>query len=121
MAYVNEGDSILVSVKKLLGLDASYTEFDTDIIIHINSVFSILQQLGVGPDNGFAITGDSETWSQYTNSKLEIRDVISYMYMRVKMLFDPPTNSSILNSYKDMINEFEWRLNVAVDPGDTTG
>lgn len=119
MAYVGANDSILTSIKKLLGLDSSYTEFDTDIIIHINSVFSILNQLGVGPESGFAITGNTETWSQYIGNDLEIRDVISYMYMRVKLLFDPPNNSSILNSYQEMIKEFEWRLNVAVDPGET--
>lgn len=117
MATLN--DSILDTVKKLLGLDTSYTEFDTDIIIHINSVFSILQQLGVGPEEGFKITGSSETWGEYTDDDLEIQDVISYMYMKVKMLFDPPTNSAILNSYKELISELEWRLNVAVDTGNS--
>lgn len=112
-------DSILISIKKLLGLDSDYEEFDQDIIIHINSVFSILQQLGVGPEAGFYITGDTETWSQFINNNSEIQNVISYMYMSVRLLFDPPTNSSILNSYKELIKEYEWRLNVAVDTGNT--
>lgn len=113
-------DSILVTIKKLLGIDSSYTEFDQDIVIHINSVFSILQQLGVGPDTGFHITGDTETWSQFTNNDSEIQNVISYMYMSVRLLFDPPTNSTILKSYQDLIKEYEWRLNVAVDPGESS-
>lgn len=112
-------DSILLSIKKLLGLDSSYTEFDTDIIIHINSVFSVLQQLGVGPSQGFSITGTTEVWSDFTNDNAEINNVVSYMYLSVRMLFDPPTNSAILKSYQDLIKEYEWRLNVAVDNGST--
>lgn len=109
-------DSILVSTKKLLGLDESYTEFDPDIIMHINSTFSVLQQLGVGPEEGFSITDDSAVWSDFTNNN-EIQLVISYMYISVRLLFDPPTNSSILKSYQDIQKEYEWRLNVAVDTG----
>ena len=110
-------DSILDTIKKLLGLDSAYTEFDKDIIMHINSVFSVLQQLGVGPANGFSITDNTTSWSSYINNDNEINNVISYMYLSVRLLFDPPTNSSILNSYKEMQKEYEWRLNVAVDTG----
>ena len=110
-------DSILNTIKKLLGLSSDYTEFDTDIIIHINSVFSILQQLGVGPDNGFSISDASTTWSSYINNDKQINDVITYMYLKVRLLFDPPANSSILNAQKELISELEWRLNVAVDDG----
>lgn len=108
-------ESILNTIKKLLGIDASYTEFDMDIIIHINSTFSVLNQLGVGPTEGFSISDSTTKWSAYTtNAKLN--DVITYMGLKVRMLFDPPTNSSILKSYESMISEYEWRLNVAVEP-----
>ena len=110
-------DSILNTIKKLLGLSSDYTEFDTDIIIHINSVFSILQQLGVGPENGFSISDATATWSSYTNNDKQINDVITYVYLKVRLLFDPPVNSSILNAQKELISELEWRLNVAVDDG----
>ena len=110
-------DSILNTIKKLLGISSAYTEFDADIIIHINSVFSILQQLGVGPDNGFSITDSTTTWSNYINNEKILNVVISYMYLHVRRLFDPPTNSAILNAQEQMIKEYEWRLNVAVDNG----
>lgn len=110
-------ESILTSTKKLLGIDEDYTEFDLDIIMHINSVFSVLQQLGVGPDTGFAITNKNAVWSDFTSGNAAINDVKSYVFLKVKLLFDPPTNSSILNSYNEMIKEYEWRLNVAVDTG----
>ena len=110
-------ESILNSIKKLLGLAESYTEFDTDIKIHINSVFAILQQLGVGPENGFRITGETETWADFIGTETAIDDVKSYMYLKVRLMFDPPTNSSILKANEEYIKEFEWRLNVAVDNG----
>ena len=111
-------DSILGSIKKLLGLAEDYTEFDRDIIIHINSVFSVLQQLGVGPEDGFSIENYSSTWSDFTNNNSEIKNVVTYMYLNVRLLFDPPTNSTILKSYQDTIKEYEWRLNVAADTGE---
>lgn len=115
-------NSILTSVKKLLGIAEDYDEFDTDIIIHINSVFVTLQQLGVGPDEGFSISDSSTTWSDYLSDNKLLNNVISYMGLKVKMLFDPPTNSSILSSYERTIQELEWRINVMVDPKeDTTG
>ena len=115
-------NSILTSVKKLLGIAADYDEFDTDIIIHINSVFVTLQQLGVGPDEGFSISDSSTVWSDYLSDNKLLNNVISYMGLKVKMLFDPPTNSSILSSYERTIQELEWRINVMVDPKeDTTG
>ena len=111
-------NSILTSVKKLLGIAEDYDEFDTDIIIHINSVFVTLQQLGVGPDEGFSISDNSTTWSDYLSDNKLLNNVISYMGLKVKMLFDPPTNSS----YERTIQELEWRINVMVDPKeDTTG
>lgn len=108
-------ESILTSIKKLLGITEEYTHFDADIIMHINSAFMVLNQLGVGPANGFFIEDDSTTWSEYLGDPTELQLVKSYMYMKVRMMFDPPTGS-VLTSMKEQINEFEWRLNVAVDP-----
>lgn len=109
-------DSILTSIKKLLGIAENYTDFDTDIIININSVFSILTQLGVGPESGFAITDDSETWDDYLGDQTLIEMVKSYMYLKVKKMFDPPQSGIVTNSNDALIAELEWRINVAVDP-----
>ena len=109
-------NSILTSIKKLLGIAEGYTEFDMDIIIHINSVFVTLQQLGVGPDEGFQISDKTTLWSDYLEDDKLLNNVISYVGLKVKMLFDPPTNSSILSSYERTIQELEWRINVMVDP-----
>lgn len=110
-------ESILISIKKLLGIDANYTHFDPDIIIHINSVFSILTQMGVGPTNGFSIKGDEETWADFiVNDPESFSLVMSYVYLKVKLLFDPPLSSAAMDSMNRQISEFEWRLFVAADP-----
>ena len=106
-------ESILNDIKKLLGLDQTYTIFDTDIIIHINSVFMILNQLGVGPEDGYKITGPLNVWSEFTDDELLFESVKSYIYLKVRLLFDPPQNSSHLQAIQSQISEFEWRLNVA--------
>lgn len=110
-------ESILISVKKLLGIEEAYTHFDPDIIMHINSVFMVLNQLGVGPTNGFRIEDDKDTWSDYMSDEDNIDAVKSYMQLKVKLLFDPPQSSAVMEAMKRMIDEFEFRLNVAVDPG----
>lgn len=112
-------DSILTSIKKLLGITEEYTHFDADIIMHINSVFMILQQLGVGPSEGFYIEDKSVFWEDYLEDPTQLQMVKSYMGMKVRLLFDPPSNGTIINSMNQLINEFEWRLNVAVDPGES--
>lgn len=109
-------ESILISIKKLLGITKEYTHFDTDIIMHINSVFMVLQQLGVGPNEGFFIEDDSYSWDDYIEDPTQLHAVKSYIYLKVKLLFDPPANSSHINAIEKQIGEFEWRLNVAVDP-----
>ena len=107
-------ESILNSIKKMLGITEEYTHFDQDIIIHINSVFVILNQMGVGPDNVFYITDATQTWDQFIDeSKLNM--VKSYMYLRVRLLFDPPTGS-VKDALTAEADELGWRLNVAVDP-----
>lgn len=105
-------DSILVSTKKILGLDASYTAFDVDIIMHINSVFGTLNQLGIGPINGFMIEDDTALWRTFIGSDLNLNAVKTYVYLRVRLLFDPPATSFHITAMENQIKELEWRLNV---------
>lgn len=105
-------DSILDSIKKLLGVDPDYTAFDTDIIIHINSALSVLNQIGAGPTDGVWITGRSETWEALLSDKKQAEMVKSYVYLRTRLLFDPPQTSFAIDSMKKQADEFEWRLNV---------
>lgn len=116
----NLSDSILNSIKKLLGIDAIYTPFDTDIIIHINTVLFTLCQLGVGPKKPFHIESSSEVWGDFLDNLVDLEAVKTYMYLKVKLIFDPPTNSSHLKSIQDLIAEYESRLNYEVDPGKET-
>ena len=109
-------ESILTSIKKLLGIPEEYTHFDPDIVMHINSVFTILTQLGVGPADGFMIEDESALWSDFIPTKSKIECVKSYVHLKVKLLFDPPLNSAVIESMNRMISELEWRLFVAVDP-----
>ena len=105
-------ESILTSIKKLLGIPEDHEHFDVDIIMHINSVFMILTQLGIGPDDGFKITDKSTTWNEYLPDGVNIESVKSYMYLKVRLLFDPPSSSSIIESINRLISELEFRLNV---------
>lgn len=111
-------DSILTSVKKMLGIDESYEQFDPDIIMHINSVFMILHQLGVGPEDGFAIADKYALWDDYTSDDVFINSVKSYIYLKVRLLFDPPTSGTAMDNMKQLAAEMEWRLNVEADLGD---
>ena len=107
--------SILNDVKKMIGPSEIYDQFDQDLIIHINSVFTILQQLGVGPKEGFSIEGDSEEWSDFIEdieSSNIFQMVRSYVYLKVRMQFDPPTGS-VASAFEEQIKEYEWRLSVA--------
>lgn len=108
-------ESILISVKKMLGITESVTVFDMDIITHINSVFATLCQLGVGPDSGFAITDDSAVWADFVPDDHRLEFIRSYMYLKVRMLFDPPLTSSVAESMNRMASECEWRLQVAAE------
>lgn len=110
-------ESILTSIKKLLGIEAGYTHFDADIIMHINSVFSILTQMGVGPADGFSIEGAEETWDRFINGIPNSFSMVkSYVYLKVRLLFDPPLSSAAIESINRQISELEWRLFVAADP-----
>ena len=99
----------------MLGIEEEYKQFDADIIIHINSVFFTLNQLGVGPSNGFTIEDETATWDDYFEHGEQIEAVKSYMYLNVRLLFDPPQTSSIMEAMKNQTSEFEWRINVDVD------
>ena len=105
-------DSILNSIKKLLGIEKEYEVFDADIIMHINSVFLILCQMGVGPDKPFVIHDNSATWSDFWGDKESNEAVITYVYMKVKSIFDPPSSGTANNAMDALIKEMEWRLNV---------
>lgn len=108
-------DSILLSIKKLLGISKDYTNFDSDIIMHINSVFMVLSQMGVGLDKPFRITDSSAVWSDYISNNDNLDSVKSYIHLKVKVLFDPPLSSTVMEAHQQMIRELEWRLNVEVD------
>ncbi len=110
-------ESILKSIKKMLGVPEEYDAFDEQITLHINSVFAILNQLGVGNGQKFMITGSDETWDDYIlqDDDLSIEEVKSYVYLKVKMIFDPPTSGVAAEAFKSQIAEFEWRLNVEAD------
>ena len=108
-------DSILTSIKKLLGITEEYEHFDQDIIMHINSVFMILNQLGVGPSNGFSITDKTAVWSDFISEGTNLESVKSYIYLKVRLLFDPPTTSAVMESMNRMISELEFRLNVSAE------
>lgn len=104
----------------MLGIEEDYEHFDQDIIMHINSVFSVLTQLGIGPSEGFHISDKSTTWGEYLGDNRQLEMVRSYMYLKVRLLFDPPTSGAgVIDSINNMIKEYEWRLNVAVDPEKT--
>lgn len=110
-------NSILTSVKKMIGITQEDTSFDEDIIMHINTVFFILNQLGVGPAEPFTIEDDLAEWSMFLESPTSLQLVKTYMKLKVQLLFDPPSNSSITNAINQSISELEFRLNIAVDPG----
>lgn len=108
-------NSILTSIKKMLGIEEEYTQFDEDVIMHINTVFLNLTQLGVGPEEGFYIEDDSTDWEDFIDDNAQLQAVKTYVYLKVKLLFDPPLSSSVIDSINRMISELEWRLNVVVD------
>lgn len=105
-------ESILDSIKKLLGISAECTSFDTDIILHINSVLAVLNQLGAGPEEGFFIFDSSAKWSDVIDDNSRLNLVKSYIYSKVKLLFDPPASSSVLSALERTVSELEWRISI---------
>lgn len=108
-------DSILDTIKKSLSIDPDDTAFDTDILMHVNSVFSDLNRLGVGPLDGFEITDRTTGWSTYTGADKNLNAVKTYMYLRVRLLFDPPATSFHLDSWSKQVDKYEFLLTVQVD------
>jgi hypothetical protein len=104
--------SILTSTKKILGIEETDTSFDLDILTHINSVFSTLNQLGIGPEQGFAIEDATPTWDAFLGTDPRLNQVKSYVYLRLRLIFDPPTSSYAITAMEKQVAEFEWRLNV---------
>lgn len=103
-------DSILDSVKKVLGIDKTYAAFDVDILMHINTVFATLHQLGVGPAAGYAIEDASPTWDDFLANDPRLNNIKTYVALKVRMVFDPPTTGFLLTSMKEQIQELEWRI-----------
>ena len=119
IATVPIEDSILLSVKKKLGLDPTLTQFDLDIIMAINTSLNILTQLGVGPVEGVSISSENDTWDQIIGDEIRLNMVKTYVWLRTRLIFDPPTTNALLASVKEQIEEFEVRLNYQVDPENT--
>lgn len=108
---MNDMDSILVSVKKLIGIDEDDDAFDADLIMHINSSFLVLSQLGVGPDEGFYINDDSAVWTDFiSDNMLLLNYVKTFVYLKAKLVFDPPSSSIATQSMQEMVREHEWRI-----------
>lgn len=110
-------DSILISTKKILGLAEDYTAFDLDVLTHINSVFTTLTQLAVGPAGGFFIEDETALWGDFITPEMNLNAVKTYVYLRVRLLFDPPSTAYLVTATQEQIKELEWRLNVQADPG----
>ena len=109
-------ENILDSIKLMLGSEIDYDHFDTPITLFINSIFGVLFQLGVGPqDKPFKIEDGTETWEDFMVQPLQLDTVKTYIYLKVKIQFDPPTSSSVLKAFEDMALEYEWRLNVSAE------
>ena len=108
-------DSILTSVKKIIGISEEDESFDTDLIMHINSVLMILNQLGVGPEDGFSITDKSAVWTDVIGDNKLIEAIKTFVGLKVRLIFDPPTSSAVLDSINKTISELEWRINVMVE------
>lgn len=113
-------NSILTSIKKMLGIEEEYEQFDQDIIMYINAVLGILTQIGVGPENGYSIVDKNNTWNDYISDISKLEMVKTYIYMKVRLMFDPPQSSSVIEVLNKQISELEWRMHIQVDPGGNT-
>lgn len=115
-------DSILLTVKKMLGIAEEYVAFDIDLIVNINSVFLTLNQLGVGPKVPYRIEGSEETWADFLkDARSNFPGVETYVYLKTRLLFDPPTNSFLVDAIEKQCNELEWRLNIQTERGESNG
>lgn len=112
--------SILTSIKKLLGIEEFYEHFDQDVITHINSAFFTLNQLGVGPEEGFSIQDKNKTWEAFTEVS-DLEAIKTYVYLKVRLVFDPPQIGHLVEAIRLQITELEWRLNVQAEGGMSGG
>lgn len=108
-------DSILTSVKKILGITEDCTDFDAELIIHINSILMVLTQLGIGPEDGFYIEDKEDFWEDFTDDLEQLQSIKTYVGLKVRLIFDPPSSSAVIDSYNRTISELEWRLNIAAE------
>ncbi len=108
-------DSILDTIKRTVGVSVDDESFDVDLIVAINSALMVLADIGVGPSNGMVITGPGETWSMFFGGREDFEMVKSFVTLKVRLLFDPPTSSFVLDSMKNLAAEYEWRLNVRAE------
>ncbi|WIC89905.1 hypothetical protein SEA_HYDRUS_14 [Gordonia phage Hydrus] len=113
-------ESILNSTKKMLGIDADYDAFDMDVILHINGALSTLNQLGLGPEEGFMIEDETAEWGDLLEDDMRLNSVKSLIYLKVRLVFDPPSTSFVLSAMQEQIKELEWRLNVYREGRDRT-
>lgn len=111
-------DSILETTKKVLGIAGEYTQFDVDITLHINSVLAILSQLGIGPEEGFSITGNTENWSDFLPKGSRLEAAKTYVCLKVRLLFDPPQSGAVIECIERQLGELEWRLTAEASGSD---
>ena len=109
-------DSIFITIKQMLGIEADDDAFDNELIPFINSAITVLTQIGVGPEKGFRITGTTETWDELLQMRQDIDSIKNVVYFRTKLAFDPPQNSFLIESIKKQCEELEWRIEVATSP-----
>lgn len=109
--------SILLSIKKLLGLEPDYVYFDNDILMHINSALMSLHQIGVGPTEGYIVEDDTQTWSDFVGDRKDLGAIKTYVYLRARLVFDPPQTGFVVEALKEQVKELEWRLNVQAEGG----
>lgn len=109
-------ESILKTIKQLIGCPDDFEQFDLDLTIHINSAFATLTQLGVGPKEGYRITGPDNVWSEFEEDAKKSSLIKDYVYIKTRLLFDPPTSSALMDSLKEQLKEMEWRLYIMYYP-----
>lgn len=117
----NTSTSILDDVKKMLNIPPEDDSFDTDIIIDVNSAFSTLNQLGVGPNEGFHIVDKNTVWNDYIDDSILLEHIKTFIYLKVKMIFDPPLNGSIMQSFERQLGEIEWRIHTRIESQKNVG
>lgn len=109
-------ESILGSIKQMLGISQDETNFDSELMLHINGALMIINQLGVGPSTGFIVLGKTQTWSEFLADRKDLELVKTAVYLRVRLMFDPPQNSFLVSSIQKQIEEFDWRITATAAP-----